>query len=73
MVYFWTLKLLNRSEIDRGVVETYCANGTMLGRSAQLFVTPENHHFECSVHLKVRNDIVEMRYLVGGEGHISHY
>ena len=49
---FWTLELPRRSEIDRRVIKTYYANGTMLRRSAQLLLTPENHQLEGSMHLK---------------------
>ena len=54
MVYFWTLKLLNRSEIAREVIKTYYANDITLRRSAELPLTPENHHFEGSMHLNAK-------------------
>ena len=40
------LKLLNRYNIIRGVVWHNNCNDTMLWRSAQLLLTPENEHFE---------------------------
>ena len=33
---------------------TYNANDTMLQRSDQLLLAPENHHFEGSTHLKAK-------------------
>ena len=49
--YILPLELLNRSEIIRRVVGHDNANDTMLRRSAQLLLTPENDHFEGSMHL----------------------
>ena len=46
------LELLNRSRIIRRVVGGTNARGTMLWRSDQLLLTPENDHFEGSMHLK---------------------
>jgi len=46
--------LLTASENRREVVGTYDANGGMLRRSDQLLLTPENDHFEGSMHLKAK-------------------
>ena len=48
------LELLKCSENCRGVVGTCVANDTMLRRAAQLLLAAENHHFEDSMHLKVK-------------------
>ena len=45
---------LNRSETIRGVVGHDNSNDAMLRRSAQLLLTPENEHFEGSMHLEVK-------------------
>ena len=39
------------SHIIRGVVTSYNANDTMLLRSAQLILTPENDHVEDSMQI----------------------
>ena len=72
MQVFWTPKLLNRSEIDGVVIKTYYANGSMLRRSAQLLLTPEDHHFEGSMHLRRRSNVERrdrvMVSTMGGRG-----
>ena len=51
-----SLECCNRSQIIRGVVRHDNANGTMLRRSAQLLLTPENEHFE--VEAKIRGQTI---------------
>ena len=54
-VTFLHLELLYRSEFIRRVVGAYNANGTMLRRSDQLLLTPENGHFEgITTHLRAK-------------------
>ena len=50
-----------RSEIIGRVVGHANANDTMLRRSVQLLLTPENEHFQGSLHLARRN-LKESRY-----------
>ena len=64
------LELLNRSENRWGVVGTCIANDTMLRRPDQLLLTPENHHFEGSMHLKTKE--VLCRDFVGGSVKKTH-
>ena len=52
------LILLNGHKNDRGVVGTCIANDTMLRRSDQLLLTPENDHFEGSMLLKAKESIM---------------
>ena len=44
--------LLKHSEFIRRVMGICNAKDTMLKRSDRLLLTPENHHFEGSIHLK---------------------
>ena len=55
----FALKFSKTSETDRGVVGWYGANDTMLRRSAQLFLAPENDHFEGSMLLKMKEGIIK--------------
>ena len=48
------LELLNRYKNRREVVGTCDEKDTMMRRSNQLLLTPENDHFEGSRHLKVK-------------------
>ena len=60
--------IFNRtSENVREVVGWYGANDTMLRRSAQLLLTPENDHFEGSMQLEeIPSVIIQCYHSMGG-------
>ena len=53
-----SLKLLNRYNNRREVVGTCDEKDTMMQRSNQLLLTPENDHFEGSMLLKAKEGIM---------------
>ena len=67
MLVFWTLKLLNRSEIIREVMRGYNANGAMLRWPDQLLLAAENDHFEGSTYLRSKEG-TKARLVEGGGG-----